>query len=368
MKKTALLILSVFLWIGTITIVHADRQCKNYSQQIYHELFNRVQHNDNNAMFLLSTVYCDDCAKSLDTCANDSIKWLKAAAQNGHADAKLYLQGKKDPSYSLNGDIFYLAQEIKSGDYIFRSYRDSETYAAYMEILKENKVIFAMPNNDDTEEFRGSLSKNSLIGDKFPTLEVWPNNGGHADSVNHLYFSLGNELTCLVAKKSNSIYWPLNRFEQEHSPTALVALQQGAGELKSCATLADNLFADQNKLPSTKSVSAATNQNESKADKYCDNANISKQKKAFQILYNEKRYADAYSVLHDIVTKCNSAISYPEQLLWLQNDLLITSVNLKQKKECLVLSKKIKNNPFISMIPNAFESKAEFNIKKCEAL
>lgn len=244
MKNKILIIFFAILLIAEMTTACADRQCNSYSQKFYNELLSRAKNNDQKAMFILSATYCDDCANSLDTCSNDAMKWLEAAAEHGDEQSKLYLKGKNPTFDNLHGDIFYLTQEIKNGDYTFRSYRDSQLYTAYFEILKDNKIIFAPNKHGDTGEYRGMLLSMSLMGDPYPTLEVWPNNGGHADGVEHLYFSLGKDLKCLVEKKSNRIFWPLNRFEEDHSPAAIVALKNGTAELKLCSLIADNLFAD----------------------------------------------------------------------------------------------------------------------------
>jgi|SRR5688572_21756752 len=250
MKKIVLVILYAVFFMTTMTATHADEQCDEYPQKIYDDLLKRAKNNDKDAMFELSITYCDDCKNSTDTCAHDAMKWLKAAADHGHKKAKdqLYIVSEDPPTVDKHGNALHLNQEIKNGDYIFRSYRDTTRGTAYFEILKNNKVLFIPKKHADIAgynilEYRGILSTHSLIGDSHPTLEVWPNNMGHAGGVSWYYFSLGKELKCLVNKKSNSMFWPLNRFEEDHSPTAKVALKNGTGELKSCSLVADNLFA-----------------------------------------------------------------------------------------------------------------------------
>ena len=244
MKK--IILLMIILCINTVTpSVYADDVTHQYSQEAYNALLLRAQKNkDNVAMFILSTMYCDDNTYK-GKCYIEALRWLKAAAANGNKEAQTYLQQKNSaPFGNEHGVIIFLANEIKNEDYTFRSYQDSIAYNnAYFEIYKNNKLIFAPSDNHGAEEFRTQLFPNGLFGDGVPTLGMWVNIGSAHGSIDAdaRYFALGKELKCLVNKKSKKPYWTLYRFDEEYSHEAVEAFKIGEAELVTC-NAPDNLI------------------------------------------------------------------------------------------------------------------------------
>ena len=99
--------------------------------------------------------------------------------------------------------------------------------------------------------------------------------------------------------------------------------------------------------------------------------------KKFNDLYTHKKYQDANVVLSTFLSKCQFAISDLSKIMWMQNDLLISYINLKDKKGCFAASSQLQSNidminlkthGYYYSISDKLKSASEFNMNKCRML
>jgi hypothetical protein len=239
MKRCILPIVCLLISSIISTAVYAERACNLYQEKHYTDLIARAEKGDRDAMLELSTMYCDDCTKTLDSCVKDAVKWLKVAAAHGQPEAKRLMQGTEHET--LHGRILYRSQNLKDGNYVFRSYHDNIGYIAYYEILKKNKIV-NVPDAKElpfhgqfhVTEYDGNVFDTSLFGDHYPTLQINLSIGSQGEEGEMRYFSLGKELKCLIDKKTLSPYWTFSRFKERYSSQALDAFKKGDAELRNC--------------------------------------------------------------------------------------------------------------------------------------
>lgn len=100
------IMLRKFLFLLSLTpiLANADRICMVYPQSMYDNLIARANNNDKDAMFMLSGMCCHDCNNLMETCAAPSVKWLKFAAEHGHATAQKYLNNQNQ---SLQNGLYF---------------------------------------------------------------------------------------------------------------------------------------------------------------------------------------------------------------------------------------------------------------------
>ena len=194
------LLMAVGMAVGMIfplgSPARADRVCETFSPKEYDTLRDKTVKNDSEAMFRLGYMYCNDCALEMDHCET-GLNWLKGAAEAGHQKARALVQsfdheGVEDLLY----EMIHLNGRIKSGDYLYRDYKDGRAYYAHYEILRDGHMVFA--EEKQGRWYTGTLYEKGLFGDGIPTLAVSLETEGTAKAANILYYSLGTELDLVM--------------------------------------------------------------------------------------------------------------------------------------------------------------------------